>query len=453
MRRRWLLILFIAIVAGGGYLAYRSVRMSVSGVETARGKALYHCPMHPTYTSDRPGDCPICGMKLVPIEEEGISERKPTAGVAETGAGIKGQATVYISPEKQQLIGVRTATVTHIPITKAVRAVGQVTADETRLSHVHTKVEGWVEKLYVNFTGAQVRKGQPLLAIYSPELVATQEEYLLALRARKRLSKSPFEEVAAGGESLLAATRRRLELWDVPESEIRKIERAGRPFKAITLYSPTTGFVMEKNVIEGQKVDSATDLMVIADLNDVWVQVEFYEQDAGLVRVGDEAKLSATSYPGRVWTGAIEYIYPSVDPQTRTLRARLRFSNPGLLLKPGMYAEVIIEKPLGSRLVIPEEAVLDSGTRQVVFVDKGDGHFEPREVKLGQQANGQREVLSGLSHGERIVTSGNFLIDSESRLKSALQAMTERKPVRVEGGKAKEEPSKAPATGHAGHGR
>ena len=449
--RRWMIVLVVVLlVGGGGFWAYRGLYAPRPGAQAAQPKIRYQCPMHPAYTSDKPGDCIICGMKLVPIKQ-GAPGRKPTAGnIAEATGGIPGQAAIYISPEKQQLIGVRTALVSHTPMTKEIRAVGQVTADETRLSHVHTKVEGWVEKLYVNFTGMFVKKGQPLLSIYSPELVATQEEYLLALRAQKRLRQSPFGEVAGGGDSLLAASRRRLELWDVPDSEIRRIEKAGKPFKAITLYAPTSGFVMEKNVIAGQKVDSATDLLVIADLSAVWVQVEFYEQDAALVRVGEQASLTTTAYPGRAWKGIIDYIFPSVDPQTRTLRARLRFQNPGLLLKPGMYADAVIKKPLGYQLTVPEEAVLDSGTRQIIFLARGDGHFEPREVRLGQRANGRVEILSGLKHGDRIVTSGNFLVDSESRLKSALPGMTEQKPVRVGGG-AKGAAPKSPPTGHQGH--
>jgi len=451
-RRQWVVLLIIAVLLGGGYYLYRTLYASKAGGRAEESKTMYHCPMHPTYTSDRPGDCPICGMKLVPIEKEGEGKRKPTVGIIEEGPKVKGQAAIYLSPEKQQLIGVRMGTVAHAPLTKAIRTVGQVTADETRLSRVHTKVEGWVEKLYVNFTGIQVRKGQPLLSIYSPELLATQEEYLLSLRAQKRLKKSPFTEVSRGGESLLAATRRRLELWDVPDAEIRRIEKAGKPFRAITLYAPASGFVMQKNVIEGQKVDSATDLLVIADLSEIWVQAEFYEQDAALVHVGDRAALTAASYPGQTWTGAIDYIFPSVDPQTRTLRARVRFQNPGLLLKPGMYVEVMLEKDLGHRLTVPEEAVLDSGTRQIVFVALGDGHFAPREVKLGQKVTGKREILSGLKPGDKIVVSGNFLIDSESRLKSALEVMTKRKPVRVEKGKVQEKPSQQAPAGHAGHG-
>ena len=452
--RRWVLGLVVLLMLGGGATYfYCGVHMPGRAVKATSGKALYRCPMHPTYTSDRPGDCPICGMRLVPVEDKEQPQRKPTAGnVAQAGPMVEGQAAIYLSPEKQQLIGLRTEAVQRMPLTKVIRTVGQVTADETRISRVYTKVDGWVDKLYVNFTGIEVRQGQPLLSIYSPELVATQEEYLLALRAQSRLRDSSFAEISQGGDSLLAATRRRLELWDVPDSEIRRIERAGHPIKTITLYAPASGYVMAKNVLEGQKVSPSTELMVVADLSEVWVQAEFYEQDAGLVQVGDRAQLTVNAYPDRQWTGVIDYIYPAVDPQTRTLRARLRFRNPGMLLKPGMYANATIEKPLGYVLTVPEQAVLDSGTRQIAFLDRGDGHFEPREVTVGQRTDGRREILSGLKQGDMIVTSGNFLIDSESRLKSALRAMEGPEGKAPGGGQGGDEGAAAPPAGHANHG-
>jgi Cu(I)/Ag(I) efflux system membrane fusion protein len=468
IRRWWPLALVVVVaLAGAGVYLYCGGHMPAVAAKAGNAKARYHCPMHPTYVSDRPGDCPICGMKLVPIEQD-KPQRQPAVGnTAKAGPMVAGQAAIYLSPEKQQLIGLRTGVVERVPMTKVIRTVGQITADETRISRVYTKVGGWVDKLYVNFTGDLVRKGQPLLSIYSPELVATQEEYLLALRAQNRLRASPFEEVADGGSTLLAATRRRLELWDVPEAEIRRIEQAGRPIKTITLYAPTSGYVMEKSVLEGQKVDSSTPLMVVADLSVVWVQAEFYEEEAGVVQVGDAATLTVNSYPGHEWRGRIDYIYPSVDPTTRTLRARLRFANHGVMLKPGMYGNVLIQKPLGSKLTVPEEAILDSGTRQIVFLDRGDGHFEPREVEIGQRTDGRREILSGLEPGDRIVTSGNFLIDSESRLKSALQDMQampgmdhgtasgdgdKQKPAADRSTQAPMEKPQGPApAGHAGH--
>jgi Cu(I)/Ag(I) efflux system membrane fusion protein len=430
IKRRWPVLVILVVLAGVGAYFYCGLHMPARAQASA-GKVVYRCPMHPNYTSDRPGDCPICGMKLVKVEPEQkaaapaapASAGGGVAGMTAAGPKVAGQGAVYLTPEKQQLIGVRSEPVARTPLVKSIRTVGQVTADESRISRVHTKIGGWVDKLYVNFTGAQVRRGQPLLSIYSPELVATQEEYLLALRARTRLRQSSFREVADGGDSLLAATRRRLQLWDVPDSEIRRIEQTGHPLKNITLYAPTSGYVMDKPVLEGMKVDASTDLMVVADLSSVWVQAEFYESDAANVSVGDDAKLTVNSYPEMSWAGSVDYIFPSVDPQTRTLRARLIFANPGMLLKPGMYGNVMMEKRLGDQITVPEEAVLDSGTRQIVFVDRGNGHYEPREVKVGERANGRREILSGVAPGEMVVTNGNFMIDSESRLKSGLQAM------------------------------
>ena len=448
LRRRWVWLLLLVLVLSVGTYTYCGIRMGSPSVGAVTGKTRYHCPMHPNYISDHPGDCPICGMSLVPIEDETGGQHAATAGnIAESGPPVAGQATIALSPEKQQLIGLRTEPVRREPMVKRIRTVGQVTADETRVSRAFSKVSGWVEKLYVNFTGATVKKGQPLLAIYSPELVSTQEEYLLALRASQRLKGSAFSEIAEGGDSLLAATRRRLELWDVPASEIRRIEQAGHPIKTLTLYSPASGYVMEKPVLEGQKIDPSASLMTVADLGEVWVQAEFYEQDASLVHVGDRAALTLNAYPGRTWTGTIDYIYPSVDPQTRTLRARLRFANPGMLLKPGMYANLTIEKRLGNRLTVPEDSVLDSGTRQIVFLSRDGGHFEPRQVTVGERTDGRRQILSGLKAGDVIVSSGNFLVDSESRLKSALEQMAA--PSTPD---AKHASPKAAPSGHAGHG-
>jgi Cu(I)/Ag(I) efflux system membrane fusion protein len=422
-RRVWLLAIVVVLAAGvSGVWMYCGLHMPPGTKKTAKSGQLYHCPMHPDYVSDHPGDCPICGMSLVPF----------TPGKEEAAAGkgaaakpeVPGQATVYLDPEKQQLIGLRTELARLAPMTKEIRAVGQVTADETRIQRVYSKTGGWVEKLYVDFTGKPVRKGQPLLAIYSPDLVATQEEYLIALKAKKRLSGSSFPEISESGDDLVAASRRRLKLWDIPDSEIRRVEQSGQPIKALTLYAPVTGYVMEKSVLEGQRVEPSTPLMAVADLNEVWVLAEFYEQDLAAVRVGDRAQLTLTAYPGRTWYGAIDYLYPTVDPQTRTLRARVRVANGDGTLKPGMYADVVMTKSLGSHLTVSDDAVIDTGTRQMVFIARQDGHFEPRRVTVGQRVDGRREVLSGLRAGERVVSSGNFLIDSESRLKSALEDMS-----------------------------
>ena len=377
----------------------------------AKGGELWTCPMHPSVIRPEAGQCPICGMDLVPVEE----------GTSKEG-GIEGHGVVEISPDKQQLIGVVTTVVERRTLRRTVRTVGRVAMDESRLSDVHTKVDGWVEKLYANETGKLVKKGQALLTIYSPELVATQEEYLLALRSRERTKDSPFEEVRRSGGTMVAAARRRLELWDISAGEVEQLEKSGVVKKALTLYAPSTGYVMEKMVVEGMRVMPAMTLYRLADLSRVWVEVDVYEYEASQVREGLAATLTVSAQPGRSYRGRVEYVYPTVDAMTRTLKARLEFANPGLELKPGMYGDVVIEAPGEEALAIPETAVLDSGTRTVVFVKEGEGTFLPREVEVGARMDGYYPVLSGLKAGEEVVSSPNFLIDSESRFQAALEA-------------------------------
>lgn len=373
----------------------------------------YHCPMHPSYISDKPGDCPICGMKLVPIQEQ---EEAITVSVP-------GLAEVKISPERQQLIGVKTGAVERRALDKTIRTVGKVDYDERNLAHVHTRIEGWIKKLFVNYTGQLVKKGQPLFTIYSPEVVATQEEYLLALRAKKSLQDNPFQDVASGSAALLEAARRRLLLWEISEAQIAELERTGKPFTEVVIASHSSGFVIEKKALEGMRVEAGEDLYVIADLSDVWVYADIYEYELPLVKVGQEATVSLSYYPGETFQGKVVYIYPYLETQTRTAKVRIEFPNPGWRLKPGMFANVEIETERGEGLVVPGSAVLDSGERKIVFVDRGEGRFEPREVKLGGRAGEGFEVLQGLSEGERVITSANFLIDSESQIKAALGAM------------------------------
>jgi Cu(I)/Ag(I) efflux system membrane fusion protein len=326
---------------------------------------------------------------------------------------------------------------------KVIRTVGVVEQDETRVRHIHTKITGWIEDLHVDFTGKEVRRGAPLLSIYSPELVSTQEEYLLALRARERVSGSPFPEVAGSGESLLRSTRRRLELWDITEAEIRRLEETGEPKKDLTLYSPISGFVLHKTALEGMYVQPGTELFTIADLSEVWVHADVYEYELPLVAVGQEATLTLSYSPGELFHGRVDYVYPTLDAATRTAKVRFRFPNAGLDLKPQMYANVEIRVDLGERLAVPEEAILDTGRRQVAFIAEGDGWFAPREVKTGQKAEGLVEVLEGLAEGERVVTSGNFMIDSESRLEASITAAAGD-----DGGDGRRTRDQ---TGHAGH--
>ncbi len=407
-------LVVVLVVAGGGYGVYRAATGG-GGEAGVEGAELWTCPMHPSVIRSEPGQCPICGMDLVLVEEK-----------EEKGRGIEGHGVVEIDPEQRRLIGVATTAAARMPLERVVRTVGLVTVDESRLSHVHTKIDGWVEELYADETGKIVRKGEPLLTIYSPGLVSTQEEYLLALRSRERLAESPFEEVRKSGETLVRTTRERLRLWDISEAQIKRLEESGEVRKTLTLYAPSTGYVMEKMVVEGMRVTPGMALYSLADLSRVWVEADVYEFEAPLVEEGQEARLTLAALPGRVFRGRVTYIYPTVEARTRTLKARLEFDNPGLALKPDMYADVEIEAPTAEVLAIPQEAVLDSGRRKVVFVEEEEGRFVPREVTVGTRGSGYYTVLGGLEEGEVVVSSPNFLIDSESRFQAAMEAMKPR---------------------------
>ena len=428
--RVWLAVVIVVIVAAASVAVGYRVQQRRAESREVKAAQVWTCPMHPSVQLPHPGSCPICGMTLVPMEQ---TEPK-------VKSEVEGHGVVEIAPGKQQLIGVVTTRVEVRDLNNLIRAVGQVVVDEERLSDIHTKIEGWIEKLYVNKTGQLVHSGQPLLTIYSPDLVSTQEEYLVALRSRERTKDSPFPEVRRSGDSLVAAARKRLELWDISAAEIARLDRTGEVKKALTLYSPATGYVMERMAVAGMRVMPEMTLYRLADLSRVWVDVSVYEYEAPLLRVGERATLKLAAHPGRELSGRVSYVYPVVETMTRTLRARVEFPNPALMLKPGMYGDVVIEAPAGKALAIPEEAVLDSGTRKLVFVKQGEGTFVPREVTVGARAAGYYPVLTGLSQGEQVVSSPNFLIDSESRLQAAVQQRATSKPAL---GK--------PETEHVGH--
>jgi len=288
--------------------------------------------------------------------------------------------------------------------------------DEKRISTVNPKIGGWIEELYVDYTGKMVRKGQPLLSIYSPELVSAQEEVLLALKAKKILSASPVTEVAEGGERLLQAARRRLLLWDITPKQLETLEQTGEIKKNMVLYSPADGFVMEKMAFKGMSIMPGAALFKIGDLSTIWVIADIYEYELPFIKIGDKAQITLAYFPGESFEGTATYIYPSVDPKTRTAKVRFDLPNPEFKLKPEMWANVELKIPLGRKLVVPEDAVMDSGTMQMVFVDRGQGHFESRHIEVGSRVQGYYQVLSGLREGEKVVTSANFLIDSESKL-------------------------------------
>jgi len=413
----------------------------------AHAHPTYVCPMHPTITSDKPGECPICGMQLVPASQPSAERkilfyrspmdpnqtshtpRKDEMGMdylpvysEEVGGAqpsVSGLATVGIDPQRQQLIGLRTAPAVEGPVGGSWRTVGRVAVDETRLHHVALKFSGFIEQVFVDYVGKPVRVGEPLFSIYSPDVVSAEEEYLLALRTRDALGAGS----AQAGTDLVAAARERLKLWDIPEQEIRRLERTKKAQRTVTLYSPMSGVVTKKDAVMGHRVVEGDMPYEITDLSQVWVLADAYESDLGRVKLGTPAILTLQAFPNREFSGRVIFIDPILDPKTRTAKVRLSFPNPTGELRPEMFGEVTLRTPARTGLSIPTDAIIDSGTRKVVFVSLGEGKFRPQEVKIGT-SNGERsEVLEGLKAGEQVVTRANFLVDSESRLRASLGAL------------------------------
>ncbi len=405
----------VLLAAGGGLVVRQH---AVGGFPFAGGSSgqVYNCPMHPYYTSDRPGECPICGMDLVPVEK--------TEEHAGHESHVEGFASLELDPRQQQLIGVKTAPVERKAISRNVRAVGTVVPDETRVSVVHSKVSGWIDRLYVDATGQPVAAGQPLLAIYSPEVYATQEEYLVASESARELERGLSEEVTRGTEALREAAARRLEYWDVRPGELERLAEAGQPLKALNLRSPFAGYVLDKDAQVGMYVQPGMPLYTVADLSRVWIEADVYEYEMPFVKIGQRVTVTLPYYPSEPLEGTVKFIYPFLNAKSRTARVRVDIANPGLKLKPDMFADINIEQKLGEQLVVPSEAVLDSGKQKIVFVAHEGGHFEPREISVAARLEDYYVVAGGLREGEKVVTSGNFLLDSESRIKGALAGMS-----------------------------
>jgi Cu(I)/Ag(I) efflux system membrane fusion protein len=434
---RSLTLLAAALLLAGGLAACR--RGEAPGATTAAAKPQYHCPMHPTYVSDRPGTCPICKMDLVPIEGGAAPP-----GSAAAGPVVAGRAMVALSPERRALLGVRSEPVARRHLDLTIRTVGRVAMDERRIHHVHTKYDAYVERLDVSFTGQTVRKGDHLAALYSPELVASQQEYLLAYRAQQRLAASGVASVAKGGADLLEAARQRLLFWDMAEEDIAGLERSGKVQRTVDLHAELPGYVLRKAAVHGMRVTPADVLFDIADLSEVWILADVYESDLASVALGMAAEVTLPYQPGRTWRGNVTFIDPLVEPGTRTVKVRIEVANGDYALKPEMFADVVLRKELGDALFVPESAVLKPGERRLVFLDLGDGRLEPREIQTGARVEGGYAVLSGLAEGDEVVTSANFLIDSESSLKAALAAMG-ASPATAPHAAATPEPASTPA--------
>jgi len=419
-------------------------------------KTLYTCGMHPQVIKDKPGNCPICGMNLTPIRKQGENTNSGQAPSAPSGerkikyykttmtpgevrqtpgkdamgmemvpvyedeAAANASQTIVINPVTTQNMGIRTAVVTRGPLRRNIRTVGTIEYNETALAEVNTKFTGWIEKLIVDATGQQVHRGEPLFEIYSPELYSAQREYAVAIEQGKN---SP------DAASLKVSALTKLKFFDISDGQIAELERTGKPTKTLTVFAPMDGVVVEKMVVQGQMVDAGMKLYRLADLGLVWVQAQIYEQDLSYIKLGQEATVTLSYLPDREFRGRVTYIYPNVDEKTRTAQVRMEFHNPGYFLKPGMFATVRVTSELDpSVLLVPDMAILRSGEKNTVFVALEKGKFEPRTVTLGPQAEDDMyQVISGLKEGERIVTSGQFMLDSESQLREAIQKMIEPK--------------------------
>ena len=450
------LLIAVGFVGGFGYGRWYGKDSKSAGQKGGRRILHYVDPMHPAYTSDKPGIAPDCGMKLEPVYEGGDTNspaQQPTGKILyyrdpkapdfksdkpginpETGSNLEAvyesdpaampMGTIRLSPEKQQLIGVRFGEVTVSAGIHSFRSVGKVTIDETRISKVQTRIEGWIEKVYVDFTGKLVEKGQPLLTLYSPEMLASQQEYLLAIRSREIMKDSPLAGSQQQSDSLLAASRKRLELFSLSEAQIEEITRTQKPLTNITIHSPISGYVMMRNAFLKQRITPDTELYTVVDLSKIWIMADVFENEASMIQVGMPARMSLSYGSGRKINGRVSYIQPQIDPTTRTLKVRIEADNPDMILKPDMFVDVDFSVTMPARMTVLAEAVLDTGLKKTVFVDRGNGYLEPRQVETGERIGDRIEITKGLAAGERIVTSSHFLIDSESQLKSSASGMS-----------------------------
>ncbi|MCB9557990.1 MAG: efflux RND transporter periplasmic adaptor subunit [Deltaproteobacteria bacterium] len=430
-----LMMLTLALLAGGlaSWIAWqgRGATPSILGpahAQRSSSRQLYTCGMHPQVVQEGPGTCPICGMDLTPIKKQPSGDHVPSAG------------QIAVDPVMVQNMGMRVATVKRGSVGRKVRTIGEVVIAEDLLSVVNLKFSGWVEKLYVDQTGIKVRKGQPLFRIYSPELVAALEEYLVALRTTGK--DSP----------LTRAARVKFGYWDLSDAYIESLAASKQVKRTLTITAPRGGYVLHKNIVQGTRVNAGQDLFRIGKLSAIWVHAQVYEFDAPWVRVGQPATMELSYQRGRLYTGKVSYIYPTIDRKTRTLTVRLEFVNPNLQLKPGMFTTVRIETQRRENvLTVPTEAILYSGERLLVFVTKGLGKYQPREIVTGLASDDHTtEVISGLQEGEQVVTSGQFLLDSESQLQEALQKLMSARLQRNVASTASSQPTRTGADHIAG---
>jgi Cu(I)/Ag(I) efflux system membrane fusion protein len=395
----------------------------VLGVLVTLALFFFFRPNHPTTVSAPAGNAEVPAHKGHEMGGETQPAQEDDTILAQNQTLAPSENSMFISPERLQSIGVKFEPAQRRPLERTIRTVGRVEVDERQLARVTVKLEGWIDRLFVNYTGEHVKQGQVLFTLYSPELVATQEEYLIALRSSRTLGQSEFPEVAAGAKALLAASRRRLLLWDIQESHIRDLERTGEVLTTLPIHAPLSGTVINKMAVAGLQTKPGDELYTIANLSHIWIVGDIYEYELPLIEIGQTASVSLSYAPDISVKARIGFIYPTVDPQTRTAKVRFELDNPGERLKPGMYTNLELKIPLGVRLAVSKDAILESGERQIIFIHLGGGRLEWRNAKTGLRSGDWVEVLEGVQEGEHVVTSANFLIDSESQLKSAVGGM------------------------------
>jgi Cu(I)/Ag(I) efflux system membrane fusion protein len=444
-----LALIIMASAAGGGwYLWQKKHPAPATEQKAAQGKQLYTCSMHPFIIKDKPGTCPICGMELIK-KIEGAAGGEQTAEQKQQ-ADMLGH--VSLSPTQRVMANVATIAAKQSVLNKEINAVGIVQFDQSRQAKVTAWIAGRIDKLHVNKVGDVVSKDKPVAEIYSPDLVATQQEYLLAVKSRDQLKNSPVAAISQNGEGLVQSAKQRLMLFGVKESQIAELEKAGKPNIKLPIYTPLSGVVIEKMMQEGQYVNTGEVLFNIADLSRVWVEIDVFENEVPYVRVGQQVEIRSSADAKVTTNGRISFVYPFHDPKTHTVKARVEMANAGQHLKPDMFVNAIIKVPLATGIVVPVTAIIDTGKRQVVWVETTQGMFEPRDVKVGERVDEKAQILSGLKSGDKVAVSGGYLIDSESQLKGG----GGQDHSKHTGGKPD---AKAPATvqqptqgGHEGHG-
>jgi Cu(I)/Ag(I) efflux system membrane fusion protein len=415
-----LLVILLASAAGGGWFLWHNKQPGkVADQKAAQGKQLYTCSMHPFIIKDKPGTCPICGMELIKKIDNAPADAAAQTPEQKQQAEMLGH--VSMSANQRIMANVATVEAKIGTLSKEINAVGIVQFDQSRQAKVTAWIAGRIDKLNVNTVGAYVSKDKPVAEVYSPDLVATQQEYLLAVKSRDRLKDSPIPSISQNGEGLVASAKQRLMLYGVKESQITELEKTGKPNIRLPIYTPLSGTVIEKMVQQGQYVNTGEVLFNIADLSRVWVEIDVFENEVSFVRVGQQVEIRSAIEHGAAFNGRISFVYPFHDPKTHTVKARVEMPNPGHMLKPDMFVNAIIRIPLVKGIVVPATAVIDTGKRQVVWVEMTPGMFEPREVQAGERIDDKVQILSGIKAGDKVAVSGSYLIDSESQLKGGGQ--------------------------------